>query len=62
MAGGIKLGDLPSWILVLLIGFGVVYVASNGVLSQYRDIGELMIFGGLLLGASYFLIDLSNKL
>lgn len=58
---GINLGDLPSWILVLLIGLGLRWADTNGILQQTHDLGNLMILAGLLLGGFYFYTDISNK-
>lgn len=62
MSNTIDISGLPSWILVLLIGLGIVFLSSNGVLTGFGGIGRLMVFGGLMLGVVYFGIDLSNKL
>jgi hypothetical protein len=62
MPGSVNLGDLPSWILVILIGLGISVAISNGMLVGYGRIARLMILGGVILGAVYFVIDLSNKL
>ncbi|WP_226040367.1 hypothetical protein [Natrinema sp. DC36] len=51
----IDIGGLPSWIMVVLIGFGIVFLLSNPV-------GWTIMFAGLTLGAVYFLLDISNKL
>ena len=63
MANGFNLGDLPSWLTVLLIGFGVVWAASNGMLdANYEGLGQLLIYAALALGAFYFLSDILNKI
>jgi hypothetical protein len=62
MSGGINLGDLPSWILVILIGFGIEVASSNGLLTGYGGLGEVFIFGGIALGVFYFATDISNKI
>jgi len=51
----IDLGGLPSWIMVVLIGFAIVLLLSNPV-------GWTIMFAGLGLGAIYFLLDLRNKI
>jgi hypothetical protein len=61
MSGEINLGDLPSWILVILIGFGIEWASSNGFITGYGGLGELFIFGGIALGVFYFATDISNK-
>ncbi|WP_411966833.1 hypothetical protein [Haloferax sp. YSSS75] len=62
MSGNVSLGDLPSWILVILIGFGIEFASSNGILTEYGGLGELFIFGGIALGVFYFATDISNKI
>lgn len=59
---GVNLGDLPSWIMVVLIGIGLWWANSNGVLSGSYELGNLLVYCGLGLGAFYFLTDISNKL
>lgn len=58
-------GDLPSWITVLLIGLGIIYATSQGMLSPSAlpipDLGELLVLAALGLGAFYFLMDISRK-
>lgn len=61
MSGGINLGDLPSWMLVTLMGFGLKFLSSNGVLTGYEGLSELLIVCGLGLGVFYFATDISNK-
>ena len=44
MTTSLKLGDLPSWITVLLIGLGIVWATSNGVLgAEYESWGRIMM-------------------
>jgi hypothetical protein len=57
----INFGDLSSWILVFLIGLGLEYATNNGILTQYSNLGELLMFAGLALGTFYFYTDVSNK-
>lgn len=57
----VNVGDLPSWMLVFLMGLGLEYATNNGILTQYSNLGELMMFAGLALGAFYFYTDVSNK-
>ncbi len=61
MSGTINIGDLPSWVLVLLIGLGVSWATSNGMLTEYSGLGNVMVVCGLALGAFYFWMDISNK-
>lgn len=62
MATSLSLDDLPSWITVLLIGLGVVWAASNGVLgSGYESLGRFMIIVAIGLGAFYFSQDILRK-
>jgi hypothetical protein len=68
---GITLGDAPSWILVVVIGIGILAGLNEGILKyQYslgnanipiESIGTLMLVGGLALGGFYFMKDISNK-
>lgn len=62
MSSSVNLGDLPSWILLILIGLGLSWTSSNGILVQYSGLGRLMVLGGLALGVFYFAMDISNKL
>jgi len=63
MTANLKLGDLPSCITVLLIGLGIVWAASNGVLSsEYESWGRIMMLGAGGLGAFYFLSDVGRKI
>jgi hypothetical protein len=63
MSGSINLGNLPSWILITLIGIGIKTGISQGIVpTGLAEIGNLMTFGGLVLGAIYFTLDLSNKI
>jgi hypothetical protein len=62
MPGRINLGDLPSWIMVLLIGLALSELTSNGILTQYSGLGPVMVFGAVALGLFYFANDVSNKL
>lgn len=63
MTTSLKLGDLPSWIIVLLIGLGIVWATSNGVLgSEYESWGRIMMIVAGGLGAFYFLTDIGRKL
>lgn len=67
----INLGDPPSWIMVLIIGFGVLAGISNGTLDPsysfgnttlpVGQIGVLMIGGALALGMFYFTVDIARK-
>jgi hypothetical protein len=58
----IDISDLPSWILVILMGLGLSWASSNGILTQYEGLGRLLVFGGVALGVFYFYKDISNKL
>lgn len=62
MTNGLNLGDLPSWILVILLGLGLSWASSNGILTGYNGLGDLLVFAGLGLGAFYFATDISNKM
>jgi hypothetical protein len=63
MTTSLKLGDLPSWITVLLIGLGIMWAASNGVpRSEYESWGQIMMLGAGGLGAFYFLSDIGRKI
>jgi hypothetical protein len=69
---GISLGDFPSWLTVVVIGIGVWWGYSNGMLdSSYKfgeslimteGLGSILVVIGLGLGAFYFIKDISNKL
>lgn len=61
MASSLNLGDLPSWILVLLIGIGVKYANTEGILTGLDGLDNILIIVGLGLGAFYFATDISNK-
>jgi len=68
---GLKLGNLPSWVTVVMIGIGIWWGISNGMLDpayalgdsiiRVEELGSLLVAGGLLLGSFYFLKDVSNK-
>lgn len=68
----VDISDLPSWVIVLLIGIGIFGAISMGFLDPaYRfgessfsmaSLGRLLIIGGVLLGAFYFSKDISNKM
>lgn len=63
MALSLNLGELPSWITVLLIGLGIVWATSNNVLgSEYESLGQIMMIAAGGLGAFYFLTDIKRKL
>ncbi len=63
MASSLNLGDLPSWIVVLIIGLGIVWATSNGVLgNEYESWGRIMMIGAGGLGAFYFMTDVGRKL
>lgn len=67
----VDIGGLPSWILVLGIGIGILWAISNGMLDATYRIGEsalpmeslggLLVIAAILLGAFYFLKDIGNK-
>ncbi|WP_459822451.1 hypothetical protein [Halorubrum luteum] len=67
----LNLGDPPSWILVLLIGLGILWALSNGILDPafsvgdltlpMEDLGSLLVVGALVLGGFYFLQDVLRK-
>lgn len=62
MASSPDLGDLPSWIMLLLIGLGIVWATSNGVLGgEYESWGRIMMIAAGGLGAFYFLTDVARK-
>ena len=49
--------------MVLLIGLGIVWATSNGVLgSEYESWGRIMMIAAGGLGAFYFLTDIGRKL
>lgn len=58
---GINLSDLPSWILVTLMGFGLRFADTNGLLENTHTLGNLLVIAGLGLGAFYFYTDIMNK-
>lgn len=62
MAGNFDIGSLASWIVIILIGLGIKVLNQGGLIQQYGWLGDLFIFGGLILGVIYYAIDLSNKL
>lgn len=47
--------DLPSWLWVVVIGFGVLFLLTN-------PIGWTIMAAGFAIGAIYFLIDITRKL
>ena len=55
-------GDLPSWMLLVIIGIGLAYASTNGLITQFNGLGRNLVFAGLALGGIYFAIDLSRKL
>ncbi len=59
---GINLGDLPSWILVILMGFGLRFAGNNGILQGTQALGSLLVIAGLSLGAFYYYNDIGNKI
>jgi hypothetical protein len=62
MANGPNIGDLPSWIVVLLISLGIIWATSNGMLgSGYESLGQILLVAALGLGAFYFAVDIANK-
>jgi len=62
MSGIIDPSDLPSWILIVLMGFGVAWANGNGVLTGFDGLGKILVFAGLFVGAFHILNDISNKL
>lgn len=56
------LSNLPSWILVILIGLAISWFTGRGILTQYEGLGSLMVAVGLALGVFYFATDISNKI
>lgn len=62
MSGSISLGDLPSWILVVLIGIGLSWANSNAILTQFAGLGKILVYAGLALGAFHILNDVLNKI
>lgn len=63
MASSLNFGDFPSWITVLLIGLGMVWATSNGVLgAEYESWGRIMMIAAGGLGAFYFLSDIGRKI
>jgi len=51
----VNLPDLPSWLWVVVIGFGVIFLLSNPV-------GWTIMGAGFVVGAIYFAIDISRKI
>lgn len=51
----INFPDLPSWLWVCVLGFGIVFLLSN-------PIGWTVMGAGLALGGVYFLIDIIRKI
>lgn len=47
--------DLPSWLWVVVIGIGIVFLLSNPV-------GWAIAGVGFALGAIYFALDIRNKI
>lgn len=63
MTAAIDIGELPSWLLVLLTGLGVAWATSEGVLDPvYAPLGWLLVLGGTGLGAFYFALDIASEL
>lgn len=68
----LNVGDIPSWILALLIGIGIFGAISRGFLEPTYNIGGnvfpmlsigwVLVIGALFLGATYFIFDIRNKL
>jgi len=68
---GINLGDAPSWILTLIVGLGILWGVTNGMLDTtysigglslpMESLGGLLVIGAILLGGFYFLQDITNK-
>jgi hypothetical protein len=69
---GISLGDAPSWILALVVGLGILWGVTNGMLDTtysieglslpMESLGGLLVIGAILLGGFYFLQDITNKI
>lgn len=67
----LDLGDTPSWITILVIGLGILWALSNGVLDPafsvgeitlpMEDLGTFLVVGALVLGGFYFLKDVARK-
>lgn len=68
----VDLGGLPSWIVVCLIGLGILWgINENMLKTRYalgdlavpmEDIGVLLFLAAICLGGFYFLKDVSGKL
>jgi len=68
----LNLGDPPSWIIVLVVGLGILWALSNGVLDPsfsmgnitlpMEGLGTLLVVGALVLGGFYFLMDVTRKI
>lgn len=54
-------GDLPSWMLLVVIGIGLAYATANGLINQFSGLGRILVYAGLGLGGIYFILDLSRK-
>jgi len=62
MSSSLNFGDLPSWIMVLLIGLGIVWATSNGALgSEYESWGRIMMIAAGGLGAFHHFTDVGQK-
>ena len=63
MASSLNLGDLPSWITMLLIGLGILVATSNGVLgAEYESWGRIINVGFGLVGAFHVFTDIGRKI
>lgn len=68
----VDIGDLPSWIIAVLIGIAVLWGITNGELNAVYsfegtmlplgNIATILVVGGVLLGGFHFLNDILNKL
>jgi len=67
----VNLGEPPSWIVILVIGLGILWALSNGMIDPaysvsdftlpMEDLGTLLVIGAVLLGGFYFIQDVARK-